>query len=113
MVPRFGINLKNLNHIRYKQAVLFSIMIDARVSIYSAVRCPICDKTKHLLNKWGIAYREVRVDTDRAGLIEMARLTDGARTVPQIAIDDLWIGGFTELTELHMDGELDDLMRKD
>jgi glutaredoxin 3 len=40
----------------------------------------------------------------------MARLTSGARTVPQIAIDGKWIGGFSELTELHMDGVLDDLM---
>ncbi len=37
--------------------------------------------------------------------------THGARTVPQIVIDDRWIGGFTELTELHMDGSLDDLLQ--
>jgi glutaredoxin 3 len=37
--------------------------------------------------------------------------TNGARTVPQIMIDGKPIGGFTELTELHMDGELDELMQ--
>jgi len=82
----------------------------ARLTIYSTGRCPICDKTKGLLKKWRIEYREVRVDTDQAGLMEMSRLTQGARTVPQIAIDDRWIGSFSDLTELHMDGKLDELM---
>lgn len=82
----------------------------ARVTIYSTGVCPICDKTKALLTKWNIPYREVRVDSDRAGLREMAEITQGARTVPQITIDGKWIGGFSELTELHMEGELDALV---
>lgn len=86
-------------------------MTAPRVSIYSTARCPVCDKTKHLLTKWGIAFHEVRVDLDRAGLIEMARVTEGARSVPQITIDGRWIGGFMDLTELHMEGELDGLMQ--
>lgn len=81
-----------------------------RVTIYSTATCPICDKAKTLMDKWGIGYREVRVDQDRDGLKEMLELTNHARTVPQIAIDGKWIGGFSELTELKMDGELDALM---
>jgi len=30
--------------------------------------------------------------------------------VPQIAIDGKWIGGFSELTEMHMEDELDHLV---
>jgi glutaredoxin 3 len=82
----------------------------ARVKVYSTGRCPMCDKTKKMLSKWRIPYQEVRVDQDRSGLIEMARLTNGARTVPQIAIDGRWIGSFMELTELHMEGKLDHLV---
>jgi glutaredoxin 3 len=40
----------------------------------------------------------------------MARLTNGARSVPQIAIDGKWIGSLVELTELHMDDKLDELV---
>jgi glutaredoxin 3 len=82
----------------------------ARVKIFSTVRCPICDKTKNLLTRWGVPYIEARVDSDHAALREMAELTAGARTVPQIVIDGKWIGGFTDLTMLHMDGELDELI---
>ena len=81
-----------------------------RVKVYSTGTCPICDKTKNLLSKWNVPYEEVRVDQDHSGLREMAELTNGARTVPQIVIDGKWVGGFSELTELHMDGELDDLI---
>ena len=82
----------------------------ARVKIFSTGTCPICDNTKKLLDKWGIAYIEAHVDQDRAELKEMIRLTEGARMVPQIVIDGKWIGGFTDLTEMHMEGQLDELM---
>ncbi|MFK5894026.1 MAG: glutaredoxin domain-containing protein [Pseudomonadota bacterium] len=84
----------------------------SRVKVYSTGSCPICTKAKDVLTKWKIDYQEIRVDQDRDGLIEMSKLTDGARTVPQISIDGKWIGGFSELTELHMDDELDHLMAK-
>jgi glutaredoxin 3 len=82
----------------------------ARIKIYSTGTCPICDKTKVLLKKWHISYEEIRVDGNPAALREMAKLTNNARSVPQISIDGKWIGGFSELTELHMDGELDALV---
>lgn len=84
-----------------------------RLKVYSTGICPICDKTKTLLVKWGIPYQEVRVDQDPGGLREFSQITNGARTVPQITIDGNWIGGFSELTELHMDDELNHLMSKE
>lgn len=81
----------------------------SRVKVYSTGTCPICQKAKSLLQKWDIAYDEVRIDLDRAALREFAEVTRGARTVPQIVIDGRCIGGFSELTELHMEGALDEL----
>ena len=82
-----------------------------RVKVYSTGTCPICDKAKSLLTKWGIPYTEVRVDLDQAALREFSQVTNGARTVPQFTIDGNWIGSFTELTEMHMDEQLDHLMQ--
>lgn len=81
-----------------------------RIKVFSTGMCPICEKTKSLLTKWSIPYEEARIDTDMTARREFTRITNGARTVPQIAIDGKWIGGFTELTELHMEDELDDLV---
>ena len=82
----------------------------ARVKVFSTAICPICDKTKSLLTRWGIPYEEARVDTDMSARREFTAVTNGARTVPQITIDGNWIGGFSELTELHMDDALDHLV---
>ena len=84
----------------------------ARIKIYSTGTCPICEKTKTLLAKWGIAYDEARIDLDRALLREFSEITNGARTVPQLPVDGRWIGGVNELTELDMEGELDDMMEE-
>ena len=82
----------------------------ARVKLYSTGVCPFCTRAKQLLEKWNIPFEERRVDVDKSALREFAQATNGARTVPQIVIDGKCIGGFTELTELHMEGALDDLV---
>ncbi len=79
------------------------------VKVYSTGTCPICVKTKAFLDKRGIGYDEVRIDLNREAMKEFVVVTEGARTVPQILVDGAWIGGFTELTELDMDGGLEHL----
>lgn len=81
-----------------------------RLKLYSTARCPLCAKTKQLLAKWSIPYTELRIDEGTTALREFVAITNGARAVPQIAIDGKWIGGFSELTELHMDGKLEELV---
>lgn len=85
----------------------------SRVTVYSTANCPYCTNVKALLEKWRIAFDEVRIDTDQAAMKQFAEVTGGARTVPQIVIDGEAIGGFDELTEMHMDGELDALIQSD
>ena len=65
------------------------------------------------LDQWDIPFEEIPIDNDAAAMKEFAEVTNGARTVPQILIDGKPIGGFSELTELHMDGELNELMEAD
>ncbi len=84
-----------------------------QVTVYSAANCQVCVKAKAMLDKWEIAFDEVRIDNDHAAMKEFAEVTRGARTVPQIIIDGMPIGGFSEFTELHMDGELDELMQSE
>ena len=75
-----------------------------RLKVYSTGRCPICDKTKTLLKKWNIPFDEARIDVDRELMAEFSKVTQGARTVPQITIDGIWIGSFSELIKriVHM-----------
>jgi glutaredoxin 3 len=91
---------------------IFETAFMSRVTVYSTASCPICVRARTMLDKWEIAYDEVMIDADEAALKEFAEVTNGARTVPQIIIDGNPVGGFSELTELHMDGELDELMQQ-
>jgi len=84
-----------------------------RVTVYSTASCLICVKAKTMLGKWNIEYSEVCIDSNDNALEAFRDATQGARSVPQILIDGKLIGGFSELTELHMDGELDQLMNTD
>ena len=84
----------------------------SRLTVYSTGTCPICEQTKKLLQKWHIPYQEIRLDQQPSELKHFAEVTQGARMVPQILIDGKWIGGFTELTEMHMEDQLDDLMQQ-
>jgi glutaredoxin 3 len=81
-----------------------------RVKVYGTGMCPYCVRAKNLLARLGIAFEEVRIDLDPSRRREFLEVTNGARTVPQIVIDGRCIGGFSELSELHMDGMLDPLM---
>jgi len=82
----------------------------SRVTIYSTAHCSFCSMAKAKLEQWDIPFDELRIDNDPANMMKFTEVTNGARTVPQILIDGKPIGGFSELTELHMDGELDQLM---
>ncbi len=82
----------------------------SRVIVYGTGTCTVCEKAKNMLGKWNIDYTDLRIDTDDGLLKEFNEATQCAQTVPQILIDGKLIGGFSELTELHMDGELDHLM---
>ncbi len=44
----------------------------SEVKIYSTGTCPMCTRAKGLMENWNINFTEVRVDTDRSGLIEMS-----------------------------------------
>jgi glutaredoxin 3 len=79
------------------------------VTIYTTVSCPYCVQTKRLLTHKGIAYKEIDVTTD-AALRQTMIEASGRRTVPQIFIGELAIGGFDELYELDQSGELDTLL---
>jgi glutaredoxin 3 len=64
---------------------------------------------KHLLDKKGASYTEINVDTQTDLREEMMRKTK-RRTVPQIYIGDLHVGGFDDLYALEQQKKLDTLL---
>ena len=81
----------------------------ADVVVYVTSYCPYCTRAKALLAKKGAAYREVDVSNDEAKRVWLAKAT-GQRTVPQIFINDVSVGGFDELATLERQGKLTALL---
>lgn len=76
-----------------------------QIKMYTKEYCSFCHAAKNLLAKRGLKYEEISVFRDVESEKLMRELTGGT-TVPQIIIDGKPIGGYTELVELDMNGEL-------
>ncbi len=64
--------------------------------VWSKYHCPYCDQAKALLTQKGISFEERKIG-DGYSKEDLLEAVPGARTVPQIFINDDLIGGFTEL----------------
>lgn len=82
----------------------------AKVVMYTKEQCPYCRHAKTLLNAKKVAFEEIRVDLNAAELEKMIKLSN-RRTVPQIFINDLSIGGYDDLAALNQSGKLDELLK--
>ena len=78
----------------------------ASVELYTAAICPYCVAAKNLLKQKGLDYAEIRVDLDIARRDEMLARSGGRRSVPQIFINDVHVGGFDDLVAADRSGRL-------
>ncbi|CUH85509.1 glutaredoxin 3 [Thalassovita mediterranea] len=80
------------------------------VEIYSSPLCGFCHAAKRLLNQKGVEFTEYNVLTDPTLKPKMIERANGGRTVPQIFIDDVHVGGCDDLYALESAGKLDPLL---
>ena len=82
----------------------------AEVIIYSTTVCPYCIRAKQPLERKGIAYKEINLSNEAPEVrVELMQRTHH-RTVPQIFINDQFIGGFDQLYALEREGKLNELL---
>ena len=80
------------------------------VKMYTTQTCPYCIHAKALLKQRGVAeIDEVRVDLNPGERAAMMQAT-GRRTVPQIFIGDIHVGGCDDLVALDQRGGLTALL---
>lgn len=79
------------------------------ILIYTTNICPYCLMAKRLLDKKGVSYTEINVDSQLGLREEMMRKTK-RRSVPQIYIGDVHVGGFDDLYALDQQKKLDALL---
>ena len=69
------------------------------IEIYGKPRCPFCDRAKALCEQKGLDYEYKLLDADYTSE-EFFELFPGARTFPQIIMNEEKIGGYAGLVEL-------------
>jgi glutaredoxin 3 len=82
----------------------------ADVIIYTRPFCGYCARAISLLNQKGVAFTEIEAGMDSDKRAEMAQLSGGRTTFPQIFIGGEHIGGCDEMLALERAGKLDPLL---
>jgi glutaredoxin 3 len=82
----------------------------ARVVIYTTQYCPYCVQAKRLLKQKGVSFDEVDVSGDPELRRTMTEKSGGRMTVPQIFVNDSWIGDCDGIYALDRAGRLDGLL---
>jgi glutaredoxin 3 len=82
----------------------------AAITMYTTAICPYCVQAERLLRAKGVAdIAKVRVDLEPERRQEMMDRT-GRRSVPQIYIGGLHVGGYDDLVALDRAGKLAPLL---
>lgn len=79
----------------------------SKIEIYSGSYCPFCQRAKALLKQRGYEYIEYDVQAEPNRREEMGLRAPGARTIPQIFINDRHVGGCDDLYALDRKGAWD------
>lgn len=82
------------------------------VEIYTWSSCPFCIRAKALLNQKNLKFVEYCIDGDEAARAKMTERTNGKSSVPQIFINNKFIGGCDELHSMEATGGLDKLLEE-
>jgi glutaredoxin 3 len=80
------------------------------VTIYTTVSCVFCLRAKEYLRAKGVAYEEVDVTGDEEARARLVERSGGQRTVPQIFVGDVHVGGYTDLVALDRAGKFQPLL---
>jgi len=82
----------------------------SKIEVYSTAVCPYCVAAKNLLKSKGLEWTEIRIDADMAQREAMLARSGGHRTVPQIFINDQFVGGYDDLVAADRSGKLAQLL---
>ena len=77
--------------------------------MYSSAICPYCVMAKNFPKSKGLAWTEVRIDTDqvaREAMVAKARRT----SVPQTFVGVAHVGGYDDMMALHRAGRFEPLL---
>ena len=79
------------------------------IEIYTKNYCPHCRAAKQTLGRMGLAYREIEVSDDAALFNEMTSRSQ-RRTVPQVFVGNIHVGGNDDLQSAIRKGQFQKIL---
>jgi glutaredoxin 3 len=76
------------------------------VRIYTTQICPYCTAAKDFFRNLGFHYEEISLDDKPELRMQLSQENRGWRTVPMIFVGKQFLGGYTDVTKLHSQGQL-------
>ena len=95
-----AIVIQNSNPSFTKDTITRADFNDAGVTIFTASWCGYCKGAKMLLNQDNITFNEVDVDQYSISKLKLKKLGIEDFFVPQIFVDGIAIGGFSDLKKI-------------
>lgn len=85
-----------------------------KIDIYTSATCPYCIKAKKLLQMLKLEFVEHNVDDNFETMCNelSSKYNKQIQTVPQIIINNHYIGGYTDLEAIYKSGELQKYLEK-
>ena len=81
------------------------------ITIYTKEQCPYCTNAKQLLKAKGYPFQEINLG-EHPELLHDVIARSGQRTVPQIFVGEVSVGGFTDLLKKTSNGQFEALIQE-
>lgn len=81
----------------------------ANITVYTKNLCSFCSAAKQLLKSRNYPFDEVNMEGDTELMMKVMKAS-GQRTVPQIFVGDVSVGGYQELSAAVASGEFAELV---
>ena len=86
-------------------------MNQKQITIYVRPLCYFCAATERLLTSRGYAFDKINIWTQAGAKEEMVAKTGGKTSVPQIFVDNSYLGDCSSIHDLNAAGKLDALLK--
>ena len=81
-----------------------------KIEIYTRDACVFCDRAKELFKSKNLSYSEYNIWQNSNYFDEVLERSNGQRTMPQIFINNIHVGGYDELKTLIEKGEFETIL---
>ena len=82
------------------------------IKIYTTNWCPSCVAAKNLLQQLKLDYEEINIEENVISREELQKIS-GLYTVPQITINNEFIGGYDKLLYLYQNNKLNEILNNE